>query len=367
MTLDQPSDSPHFHSSPPSVKIDTLLVSMNVSEFVANHYASLDSVSSELDGIAISQGPVQDPNATETGSSYDAGSSWPMHDANESQPSLHDLQLSGSTISGFLCKLDVSQDSTSPSCWNERYFVLSETGTLYLFRSSIDEQAQPLAHLPLATCFAFIDPEHDSPILRVQARESPRSSLKRTWTLKAPNEDTLSLWARSINRIIAPDATSSIRRPRSSSVASPRLSSASTANGSITNDGYLSSPVSDDFTILVRRPSAVAGTGSTILMRRNDSISSNGINIEEREALMRAKHQEYLVAQKSIQRDLVAKKEIALRAQLEEKARVEAQKQAAIDLENQKKLDAAKKKRMDEKQDRVNMMMVSANWKFVNI
>ncbi|KAJ3257313.1 hypothetical protein HDU77_002759 [Chytriomyces hyalinus] len=116
---------------------------------------------------------------------------------------LAELQGSSASLSGYLHKLHAAHEDT----WKLRFVLLTqEDGHLYLFKTN-SPTALPITFLPLVACSGTLETQLNGEtayMLRVQGdgRTAEGMLVKRTWVLQCPDETTLSLWLRSISRIL---------------------------------------------------------------------------------------------------------------------------------------------------------------------
>ncbi|KAJ3071929.1 hypothetical protein HDU98_004603 [Podochytrium sp. JEL0797] len=278
--------------------------------------------------------------------------------ASLSAVTLGSLQDSNATIAGHLHKLS---HSTTPSPkWTAHYFVLSESGTLYLFPTSTNPSCTPLASLPVTACSGSQD-DTNAWILKVQggAVNTDGVAVKRKWTLQCPDEGTVALWMRSIARVVS-SGMEGRGREAAGNPAYPRRTT------STHRFQYESAETSAARNALSPRPSSRSRS-----MQRSNSIASSTeggmkpINHEEREAEMRKRHQEYMALQKHaaerFKMEQAARREAVERAKLEavlakreqverERLEVEVALQRAKEEEEKKKQEIAKQKKLAQEQ-----------------
>ncbi|KAJ3220993.1 hypothetical protein HDU81_010974 [Chytriomyces hyalinus] len=116
---------------------------------------------------------------------------------------LAELQGSSASLSGYLHKLHAAHEDS----WKLRFVLLTqEDGHLYLFKTN-SPTALPITFLPLDACSGTLETQPNGEtayMLRVQGdgRTAEGMLVKRSWILQCPDETTLSLWLRSISRIL---------------------------------------------------------------------------------------------------------------------------------------------------------------------
>ncbi|KAI9326229.1 hypothetical protein BDR26DRAFT_924632 [Obelidium mucronatum] len=278
-------------------------------------------------------------------------------DASDNLPlTLRTLQESMAIISGHLGKFNTNSDASSPeSRWFERFFVLGETGSLYLFRTDSDLDAAPISSLVLSNSFGYIDPIDNTPILRVQgpAMGVHGNQVNRTWTLRCPNEQTMAIWLRAIGRVMGSGQAFPKRRSVSQNPVS-RSSSAASGSGEEQVPALSSSPSATDLDSSPRRSSFSSRVG----MSRSTSVSSTNrstISLQEREREARAKYQEYMAMQESakerIQKELAIKREREREREEQERIAKEDMRKAkeAVKIAKQKLKDALARKNEEDK------------------
>ncbi|KAI9330324.1 hypothetical protein BDR26DRAFT_1011402 [Obelidium mucronatum] len=119
------------------------------------------------------------------------------------------LQDDSATLSGFLYKLtSEAQPPTRQQQYKLRYFVLSHTGNLHIFKSNNNPNAIPITFLPLTSCTAHTESGQNYEKLHIMRVHGDGVNaegvlVKRQWTLKFPDEDTLVFWTRTIQRILS--------------------------------------------------------------------------------------------------------------------------------------------------------------------
>ncbi|KAJ3005107.1 UNVERIFIED_CONTAM: hypothetical protein HDU68_004755 [Siphonaria sp. JEL0065] len=129
------------------------------------------------------------------------------------------LQTTQSTLTANLYKLNSSSNATAsspqnPEDWKLRFFVLSaETGNLYLFKTNATQKSMPVTFMPVQSYSVSVDHATNTYLLRPQGDGmTPEGKVvKRVWTLKFPDETTLSMWAKNIHRFL--DSVSSSASP----------------------------------------------------------------------------------------------------------------------------------------------------------
>ncbi|KAJ3016696.1 UNVERIFIED_CONTAM: hypothetical protein HDU68_012081 [Siphonaria sp. JEL0065] len=346
-------------ASKASAKLEDLLLSLSVDEFdtVPGPSSAYSDIDQRFDAVA-------------------GGNAYSVYDRRESQDStasfdyssvtLGQLQMNMSTISGNLEKHSTSENRDPQ--WVSRFFLLGETGRLYIFRSE-DPTSSPISHLQLSNCYGYVDPIDYTPIIRVQgpSTSSNGSAVNRTWTLRCPNDETMALWLRAINRIMCANPGTTFPK-RTTSVGSvvPRLSRASAVSLSNSLEVPMSPLDSDAAGLVPPRLSSVTSramsrTGST-------SSSTRSVSAAERDAVAREQYQEYIAMKEAskerIQRELALKREkeakqrateivaleekrLADEAKMKEEARKAELERKKAELEK-KKVEMQKKKALAE-------------------
>ncbi|KAJ3228050.1 hypothetical protein HDU81_006359 [Chytriomyces hyalinus] len=118
-------------------------------------------------------------------------------------PTLEQLQSTMATFSGYLSKLAASPDSDGTR-WKHRFFVLSEDLRLYIFKSGNNTTSHPISYLPISDCTGFFSSEEGTWLLKIHGdglSADGTNVVKRTWTLRCNDEQTMQLWLRRINQI----------------------------------------------------------------------------------------------------------------------------------------------------------------------
>ncbi|KAJ3207431.1 hypothetical protein HDU82_003757 [Entophlyctis luteolus] len=108
-------------------------------------------------------------------------------------------------VSGTLLKLNATSDAVTNQ-WKSRFFVFTDQGYLYLFRSNKNLNAAPVTYLPVNRCTTFDDTHDNSRILRVDGSGLDPASgvvVRRTWTLKTADSGAFDMWHRTIVRHLA--------------------------------------------------------------------------------------------------------------------------------------------------------------------
>ncbi|KAJ3386997.1 hypothetical protein HDU84_001090 [Entophlyctis sp. JEL0112] len=119
--------------------------------------------------------------------------------------SLSQLLTTMTTVSGTLQKLNTTSDAVTNQ-WKSRFFVFTDHGNLYLFRSNKNLNAAPVTYLPVNRCTTFDDAHDNSRILRVDGSGiNPDSGavVRRTWTLRTADSAAFDMWHRTIVRHLA--------------------------------------------------------------------------------------------------------------------------------------------------------------------
>ncbi|KAJ3208531.1 hypothetical protein HDU82_002332 [Entophlyctis luteolus] len=105
----------------------------------------------------------------------------------------------------MLLKLNTTSDAVTTQ-WKWRFFVFTDQGNLYLFRSNKNLNASPVTYLPVNRCTTFDDAHDNSRILRVDGSgvdPSTATLVRRTWTLKTTDTAAFDMWHRTIVRHLA--------------------------------------------------------------------------------------------------------------------------------------------------------------------
>ncbi|ORY33194.1 hypothetical protein BCR33DRAFT_723202, partial [Rhizoclosmatium globosum] len=301
-----------------SARLDDLMSAISVSEYTCEGF-EVDSLYGEdyFDDVDVE---VARSSVSASGfrRSGDSGSV-PSLVAEDSATTLAGLQNAMATVSGSLLKLNAPSEA-DPTMWKVRYCVLAESGSLFLFKSNAPS-AQPVAMLAVAACSAYQDFADGSWIVTVHGD----AVVKKSWTFKCPDEATMALWVRSINRIVGATVANSMDQPqqhqqpalllphvplRTHSIAQRRTDSPpTTPTSAVSSSSY--------------EPPRVARSASQShhIQQRSISQSRNTTSQEEREATQRARHQEYLDTMAKYEHTLRVKKEAVERAKAE-RARV---------------------------------------------
>ncbi|KAI9326227.1 hypothetical protein BDR26DRAFT_877804 [Obelidium mucronatum] len=164
------------------------------------------------------------------------------------------------TTSGYLFKLSTDAPAGTQQLWIKRYIVLTLDAKLHVFQTCTAKNATPLAVLSITECNVSFDPVESSHILSVKGTSVVNGvTMAKTWTLQCFDETECLHWSESIRHLFCPLS----EEPRQST------------------DSMRYMP-----RILVARSSSCSLGGS-----------GNGRR-EEREAEMKAMHEEYLRMQK---------------------------------------------------------------------
>ncbi|KAJ3008325.1 UNVERIFIED_CONTAM: hypothetical protein HDU68_003150, partial [Siphonaria sp. JEL0065] len=95
---------------------------------------------------------------------------------------------------------------TAQQQFKPRYFVLTQNGNLHLFKSNNNPNAIPITYLPLTSVSAHTDLFNSETVFIMRANGDGISFdgtiVKRQWTIRFPEEETLLVWIRSIQRIL---------------------------------------------------------------------------------------------------------------------------------------------------------------------
>ncbi|KAJ3005108.1 UNVERIFIED_CONTAM: hypothetical protein HDU68_004756 [Siphonaria sp. JEL0065] len=163
------------------------------------------------------------------------------------------------TTSGYLFKLSADSPGSQKQLWIKRFFVLTPDTRLHVFQSATEKYAAPLATLAITSCSTpSYDKLETSHVLHLTGT-SVATNTKVSWTLQCFDEAEMKHWAESIHKLFFPSADE------------PRRSTDSTR--------YM----------------------PRVLMARSSSSSLLGNSTprnEERQAEMKAMHEEYLKMQK---------------------------------------------------------------------
>ncbi|KAJ3233553.1 hypothetical protein HDU78_006357 [Chytriomyces hyalinus] len=202
------------------------------------------------------------------------------------------LQSTTMVLSGFLDKLQPNAD-VSGSRWKQRFVLLTEDGTLYIFRSNGSAQATPLTLLPVTGCSSYQDVDEGAWILRVSG-DSRRE--RRSWTFRVDSDAMLRTWLQSIHRSISSsDGDVSGTPTRAITIAGYANRSTSVPRAGSYSESLYGSTV---------------GSSSTSFrsVARCQPLQ-NSVNSEERDAQMKAMHQQYLISQKAAAEQFALRKE----------------------------------------------------------
>ncbi|KAI9326228.1 hypothetical protein BDR26DRAFT_877808 [Obelidium mucronatum] len=335
-----------------SARLEQLLMTLSTDEF-SPKYSESPSLNSEEATDETSNRSLH--SSTYTQSSVGSTLIMDRQDSDSQQihfkssVTLRSLQETMSTISGYLGKLN-GPTGVSPTInqWTDRFFVLAENGSLFLFASDVDPNAMPISFLTISSGFGYKDTTTDENIIRIQGLgvTANGTTAKRAWTLRCPNEETLALWTRAVNRS-TPQAAAPVSRQISPFP--QRSSSISRSNSTATlvvepmspvspgSPGSLASPADSGYGIQYMRRASLSS--KIVGMSRSDSNTSRtSVSNEERESAARARYQEYMAMQESakgrIQKELAAKrereeKELAIKKEKEESDRIAKEKEEA--------------------------------------
>ncbi|KAJ3016695.1 UNVERIFIED_CONTAM: hypothetical protein HDU68_012080 [Siphonaria sp. JEL0065] len=292
-----------------------------------NSDASLPEVSARLDqlllSLSMSVDEYDEPNdnssdkrssnsSNVTQTEADKDSNYPNITLSAPVVTLKSIQATMSTISGYLGKQS-GRSSGDGLQWTDRYLMLApENGSLYLFGTDTDPDAQPISILKVSAGFS-VSSDTDVHVIRVHGISSSSSSSSSSWTLKCKDQQTKSLWLRAITRIVQEQTQQTQIFPKRSSSVS-RFSRASAVT---LVDSPTASPIDATHDIAYSRRGSTSSSFAKIPMSRSNSTASTtsraGMSSEEREALARQQHQQYLAmkeaARERIQKELAIKKE----------------------------------------------------------
>ncbi|KAJ3408835.1 hypothetical protein CcCBS67573_g01398 [Chytriomyces confervae] len=226
----------------------------------------------------------------------------------------------------------VSTSTTNTVTFTERFFLLTEDATLFLFKSA-EALCRPTSQLPLTACGGLYDKQLESWVLQVAGTGYSAEGIpvERHWTLKCEDESTMMQWIDSISIVLeCKDIVVASARGRSTSMSSSyggsgyvpmihqqqhqqhRTSVSSTTSsvlGSNEMDDYSKSPSLASSSYLYNasnvagRPLSVPGPqkrsgGGFGVARPMSELSVQ--QIEEREARMKAMHEDYVANQMAI-------------------------------------------------------------------
>ncbi|KAJ3139723.1 hypothetical protein HK100_011340 [Physocladia obscura] len=250
---------------------------------------------------------------------------------------LADLQLSLSTTSGFLSikPNNISMESV-PSQWIEQYFILEAVDcTIHMFTSSTEIFSRPIASLQISS--VTVNPTDNILILIGIAAINTAATTTTTsaaviastdshvvaWNLLCSDATSLKMWHQSISRILHANRNNNRNQSKQLWSGSPQLSldSAVTYSNpatpkvypSLETSGFHHQKQNANHTIEAQHPTTVSpkftsgniryvgGSGNNpylVSMWHTNSASStgsvNGSKSEEREAQMKAMHEEYM-------------------------------------------------------------------------
>ncbi|KAJ3408833.1 hypothetical protein HDU80_004350 [Chytriomyces hyalinus] len=208
------------------------------------------------------------------------------------------LQATSMVLSGFLHKLQPSTDA-SGSRWKQRFVVLSDDGILFIFRSNGAGSATPLTVMPVTGCSSYQDVDEGAWILRVNGDSRKE---RRSWTFRVDSDSMLRTWLQGIHRSI-----SDVESSPSTSISTRAITIAGTA----THPRSTSMPRVDSYTDSLSQYGSTAGSSSSFRSVARAQTQPGPVNAEEREAQMKAMHQQYLLSQKAAQEQFALRKEAA--------------------------------------------------------
>ncbi|KAJ3246283.1 hypothetical protein HDU77_009020 [Chytriomyces hyalinus] len=225
----------------------------------------------------------------------------------------------------------ISTSTTNTVTFTERFFLLTEDATLFLFKSA-EALCRPTSQLPLTACGGLYDKQLECWVLQVAGTGYSAEGIpvERHWTLKCEDESTMMQWIDSISIVLeCKDIVVASTRGRSTSMSSSyggsgyvpmihqqhqqhRTSVSSTTSsvlGSNEMDDYSKSPSLGSSSYLYNasnmagRPLSVPGPqkrsgGGFGVARPMSELSIQ--QIEEREARMKAMHEDYVANQMAI-------------------------------------------------------------------
>ncbi|KAJ3220994.1 hypothetical protein HDU81_010975 [Chytriomyces hyalinus] len=237
-----------------------------------------------------------DATPTMTPTTYDP------HTGLDTPVTLELLQSTTMVLSGFLDKLQPNAD-VSGSRWKQRFVLLTEDGTLFIFRNNSSGQATPLTLLPVTGCSSYQDVDEGAWVLRVSG-DSRRE--RRSWTFRVDSDAMLRTWLQSIHRSIS-DGDISGTPARAITIAGYANRSTSVPRAGSYSDSLYGSTV---------------GSSTSFRSVARCQPLQNNVNAEERDAQMKAMHQQYLISQKAAQEQFALRKEAEL---VSESAETDAQ------------------------------------------
>ncbi|KAJ3074292.1 hypothetical protein HDU98_011556 [Podochytrium sp. JEL0797] len=109
-------------------------------------------------------------------------------------------------MSGFLHKLSAPTPHDTHSTFKLRFFLLDQHANLFLFKSNTNPNAIPVTFLPVSNCTSSMtnSMETGEPMFLLKAQGTglgpDGSVVSRTWTIRFPEQDTLLVWIRSLQR-----------------------------------------------------------------------------------------------------------------------------------------------------------------------
>ncbi|KAI8621424.1 hypothetical protein BC830DRAFT_1094450 [Chytriomyces sp. MP71] len=279
-------------------------------------------------------------------------------------------------MSGILHKLRsdynprTSLEMAPATAWKEGYVLLTEEATLLMFRDNSDPNARPLCSLPITSVHGTFDKSQQCWILKIHGTSVAPSgaTLFTQWALKCPDETVMMQWRDCVSIVLeckdlAPAAASSSAtgRQRSTSFSSyvpmtyhhSALSSIQSETGEVARNPSLASYLLKSRGNSTARPTSLptaphkrtnsAGFGVHVA-RPVSELSQK--QIEERDARMRAMHEEYMRQQQAVAKQTFAD---CARRREEEQIAVAARRKETAEIEERmrRKLEAAKRpKRM---------------------
>ncbi|KAI8837440.1 hypothetical protein BJ741DRAFT_603472 [Chytriomyces cf. hyalinus JEL632] len=209
------------------------------------------------------------------------------------------LQATSMVLSGFLHKLQPSTDA-SGSRWKQRFVVLSDDGILFIFRSNGAGSATPLTVMPVTGCSSYQDVDEGAWILRVNGDSRKE---RRSWTFRVESDSMLRTWLQGIHRSI-----SDVESSPSTSISTRAIT---IAGGTATHPRSTSMPRVDSYTDSLSQYGSTAGSSSSFRSVARAQTQPALVNAEERDAQMKAMHQQYLLSQKAAQEQFALRKEAA--------------------------------------------------------
>ncbi|KAJ3016697.1 UNVERIFIED_CONTAM: hypothetical protein HDU68_012082 [Siphonaria sp. JEL0065] len=162
----------------------------------------------------VSASPVQTkaPSPLAVDTSFEMLESNPMI----STITLQSVRAINPTISAVFEKLNSGSTSTldTSTSWKPRLFVFDTTdANLYLFKLNAQPDSLPVTFLPVLDCRGFMDTFDGKSMVQVSGtgQSAEGDVVRRSWTLRFSDEETFSIWLKTIKRsLIEKESSSSV-------------------------------------------------------------------------------------------------------------------------------------------------------------